>query len=257
MKLSMSILLTVSTMSCVVQPAPVGPTPVGPPGMAGGLVQAGCSMSGKELQGHAPGMTYLVNCPANCATSGRTVWGSGPYTADSPMCVAAAHAGAIADVQGGTFQVVFDQGQPAYRGSVQNNVNTSDYGSYGESYWIRAESGAAPAAVTVAPISAPQVAQIGCTFVASQLQNHAPGMNYRVECPPGCNATPRSVWGSDTYTTDSAVCSAAVHAGVVTDGGGQLTVTILPGQPAYRGSTRNGIRSSDYGSYRESYAVSR
>ena len=257
MKLSTSIFLAMAVMSCVVQPAPVGPVPVGPPGTAGGPVQAGCTMSGNELRGHAPGMTYLINCPANCASTGRTIWGSGPYTADSALCVAAAHAGAIADAQGGTFQVVFDQGQPAYRGSVQNNVNSSDYGSYGESYWVRLENGAGPVAGPVAPMSAPQIAQIGCTFVANQLRNHAPGMNYRVECPAGCAATPRTVWGTDTYTADSAVCTAAIHAGVVTGRGGQLTVTIIPGQPAYRGSTRNGVRSSDYGSYGESYALSR
>lgn len=250
-------LITLPLMSCVVQPGQ--PTVVGPapPPVAGGPVQAGCTLAGNALQGHAPGMSYVVNCPANCAASGRSIWGSGPYTADSALCVAAAHAGAIADAQGGTFQVVFDQGQPAYRGSVQNNVKSSDYGSYSESYWVRTEAGTAPQATAAAPQGAPQVAQIGCTFVANQLVNRAPGMTYRVDCPAGCSATPRTIWGTDTYTADSAVCTAALHAGIITDRGGQLTVTIAPGQPAYRGSTRNGVRSSDYGSYGESYTVSR
>lgn len=214
-------------------------------------------MVGSELAGHAPGMAYVVNCPANCAASGRNIWGSGPYTADSSLCIAAAHAGAITDAQGGTFQVQFDQGQPAYRGSVQNNVKSSDYGSFGESYWVHMENGTAPVATAAAPVGAPQVAQIGCTFVGNELRNHAPGMTYRVDCPAGCTATPRTIWGTDTYTADSAVCNAAIHAGVISDRGGQLTVTIAPGQPAYRGSTRNGIRSSDYGAFGESYTVSR
>lgn len=257
MKHWISALIALPLMACVVQPAQ--PTIVGPvpPSVAGGPVQAGCTMSGTELQGHAPGMAYIVNCPANCASSGRSIWGSGPYTADSALCVAAAHAGAISDATGGTFQVVFDQGQPAYRGSVQNNVKSSDYGSYGESYWVRTETGAAPVATAVTPTGAPQVAQIGCSMVAGQLANHAPGMSYRVDCPAGCAATPRTIWGTDTYTTDSALCTAGIHAGVITDRGGQFTVMIVPGQPAYRGTTRNGVRSSDYGSYGESYTVAR
>lgn len=248
-------ILVLPFLSCVVQPAPVGPAPGAPPAVSTQTVQAGCTMAGSALGETAPGMAYLVNCPANCAAAARSVWGSGPYTADSALCTAAVHAGATSDATGGTFQVVFDSGQPAYRGSVQNNVNSSDYGSYNASYWIRMASGDAPAGGAPPPPGAPQVAQVGCSFTAKQLQNHAPGMNYRVECPSGCAAAGRSIWGTDVYTADSAVCTAAIHAGIITDGGGQLGVSIVPGQPAYRGTTRNGVRTSDYGAYNESFTV--
>lgn len=64
-----------------------------------------------------------------------------------------------------------------------------------------------------------------------------------------------SVYGTDVYTTDSAVCVAAVHAGVITPrDGGQVTIRILAGEGAYDGSQRNGVSSSAWGSYGSSYA---
>ncbi len=217
-------------------------------------MQAGCAFHANELQQRAPGVAYLVTCPPGCAAAGGTVWGSGPYTADSAMCMSAVHSGAISD-QGGSFQVVMDQGQPAYRGSVQNNVPSTDYGSYGESYWIRMPDGSPPPAASAAPTAGPQVAQVGCSFRANELQDHQPGMRYGVACPPGCGNN-GTVWGTDMYTADSPVCSAAIHAGLIGPQGGQFTVTIQPGQPAYRGSQRNGVHTNDYGSYGEGYTVS-
>ncbi len=67
-----------------------------------------------------------------------------------------------------------------------------------------------------------------------------------------------TVWGSDVYTTDSALASAAVHAGAVKMGQtGVVKVTILPGQNGYVGTTRNGISTSGYGPYPGSYKVSK
>ena len=59
-----------------------------------------------------------------------------------------------------------------------------------------------------------------------------------------------SVWGTDVYTSDSTLATAAVHAGVLQPGQTAVVkVTILPGQSAYQGSTRNGVTSSSYGTY--------
>ncbi len=63
-----------------------------------------------------------------------------------------------------------------------------------------------------------------------------------------------SIWGTDVYTDDSSVCTAAVHAGLITlSGGGTVTIEIRPGQDSYQGSTRYGITSSSYGSWGGSY----
>jgi hypothetical protein len=59
-----------------------------------------------------------------------------------------------------------------------------------------------------------------------------------------------ALWGSDVYTTDSSLAMAAVHAGALRPGqSGVVKVTILGQQPAYVGSTRNGITSGGYASY--------
>ena len=69
-----------------------------------------------------------------CASSG-SVWGSGPYTADSCVCDAAYHAGVIGD-SGGIFKVTKAPGQDSYTGSTQNGYTSQSYGSYGSSITI-------------------------------------------------------------------------------------------------------------------------
>ena len=78
------------------------------------------------------------------------------------------------------------------------------------------------------------------------------GDRFLYQCPPGGRSS--LVWGTDTYTSDSSACTAAVHAGLITFAtGGAVTVEIRPGQSSYVGSTRNGITTSDYGSWDSSF----
>lgn len=78
-----------------------------------------------------------------------------------------------------------------------------------------------------------------------------------VSCPSGCNATNSgTVWGTDIYTNDSAICAAAIHAGILEAGvGGDVKVIVELGQNAYAGTTRNGITTSSYGSWGGSFVV--
>ncbi|MEL6937950.1 MAG: LCCL domain-containing protein [Cyanobacteria bacterium J06598_1] len=70
------------------------------------------------------------------------------------------------------------------------------------------------------------------------------GQTFSFVCPP--SGTIDSVRGSIIYTDDSSVCSAAVHAGKITAAsGGEVLLSILPGQPAYPGSNVNGVSSED------------
>ncbi len=72
-------------------------------------------------------------------------------------------------------------------------------------------------------------------------------------CTPEAASTGTRIWGTDTYTSDSYICRAAVHAGQITASGGPVTLYPTKGQAAYQGSTRNGVSSSDWGSYGESF----
>ncbi len=65
-----------------------------------------------------------------------------------------------------------------------------------------------------------------------------------------------SLWGTDTYTDDSMLRKAAVHAGAIAAGeSGVVRVTILAGEATYTGSVRNGVSSSGFGSWPGSFRV--
>ncbi len=78
------------------------------------------------------------------------------------------------------------------------------------------------------------------------------GQPFAYLCPPNGAAT--SVWGTDVYTDDSSVCTAAVHAGLITfASGGPVVIEIRSGQPSYVGTARNGVVSSSYGGWSGSF----
>lgn len=65
------------------------------------------------------------------------------------------------------------------------------------------------------------------------------------------------VWGTDTYTRDSVLGAAAVHAGLLDPGEtGVLRVTIVPPLKSYAGTTRNGVTTSDYGDFPHAWQLS-
>jgi hypothetical protein len=73
-----------------------------------------------------------------------------------------------------------------------------------------------------------------------------------VRCPPGGAAG--AISGTDLYTDDSSICSAAVHAGRFTlESGGDVTVEMRPGQMAFAGSSRYGLTSLRRGQWQRSF----
>jgi hypothetical protein len=243
--------------ACIVTPDMTGPIAVGPgqqggaPMSSGGPIEAGCSYNATQLPPAPEGTSFQVACPPGCQATGG-LWGTDVYTADSAICRAGIHAGAITP-QGGVVTVQTRPGQPAYRGSPRYGVQSADYGAYGRSYAVM---GVVAGAGAPAPApGAPQVIEAGCSFNSTQIVG-APGTYSVVSCPAGCAQT-GGLWGTDVYTGDSAICRAAVHAGIIPDAGGYVGVLLDVGQPAYRGSVRNGVRSSDYGPYRSSFRLQR
>ena len=73
-----------------------------------------------------------------------------------------------------------------------------------------------------------------------------PGTTYTVSCPAKCGYG--TLYGTDVYTSDSAICKAGMHAGVIDSSGGTFTVTLVAGLDSYPGSDRNGISSADWDS---------
>ena len=71
------------------------------------------------------------------------------------------------------------------------------------------------------------------------------GAEIEVKCPAGCTAG--AVWGTGTYTTDSAICTSAIHAGIITaEEGGTVKVTVVKSLPEYQGSEKHGITTRDW-----------
>ncbi|CAF4021214.1 unnamed protein product [Rotaria sordida] len=65
-----------------------------------------------------------------------------------------------------------------------------------------------------------------------------------------------TIWGTNIYTDDSDLSTAAVHSGIVQyNQTSVITVTILAGQSSYTSTTQNGITSLSYGSWGGSYTI--
>jgi LCCL domain len=65
-----------------------------------------------------------------------------------------------------------------------------------------------------------------------------------------------SVYGSDVYTGNSCLATAVVHAGLLAPGEiGLVQVRIVPGEAAYKTTTRNGVTSRSWNSYPTSFTL--
>ena len=102
----------------------VGPPNLGRLGMIS--ITAECKTYGNNSKFRGdPGSIYYVTCPADCNKVGGTVWGTGVYTLDSSLCLAAIHAGVIKG-SGGSIVYIKTWGQKSYRGTYANGVATND-----------------------------------------------------------------------------------------------------------------------------------
>lgn len=182
---------------------------------------------------------FTFTCPAGGPISGR-LWGTSVYTDDSSICTAAVHAGYIELASGGTVTIEIRAGEPSYAGVTRNGVTSKAYGSWPGSF------------VLVGRISGS--ANPGWAAQADSLRGRN-GQRFTFSCPAGGPASAR-VWGTDLYTDDSSICTAAVHAGVISvAAGGTVTIEIRPAATSYRASVRNGIASKSYGAYAGSFVI--
>ena len=81
------------------------------------------------------------------------------------------------------------------------------------------------------------------------------GTTYNFQCPP--DGTARPVFGSDVYTDYSSICTAAVHAGIITlKDGGIVTMEYRPGRNIYGSTVRHEVTSISTGEHSRSFVVS-
>ena len=82
--------------------------------------------------------------------------------------------------------------------------------------------------------------------------NGTAGETHVVSCPR--DGSQQAVWGNGIYTGDSSVCTAAVHAGLLTlERGGTVTVEQQGRQRVFGASERNGVTSIPFGPFDNSF----
>lgn len=192
------------------------------------------------------GQSYTYQCAPTGAVT-QTIWGSGLYTSDSSVCAAAVHSGHIT-TSGGSIIFQVTAGADSYPASTANGVSSVAYGPWDQAFMITSGT-------SMAGMPAPQQIAWGDTLITLGLDGAQTGVRQQVLCPAdGTAASP--VWGSGIYTSDSAICLAAVHAGRITlASGGLVTVTTTGAQQSYAGSSMNGVTTASYGAWGASFAV--
>jgi hypothetical protein len=173
-----------------------------------------CPANGTELSG-----SLDCSCSVEALQDGP-VWGDVVYTSDSSLCVAALHAGVIGP-SGGTLTVEPRPGEASYASRQSTWVLSSEWGQYDGSFVFTSQPEQCPAAGRDLPGS---------------------GSCY---CPADAIGG-GSVWGTNAYTDDSALCQAALHAGVIGPEGGTISVVLGGGLERYPGSEQNGVTTSDW-----------
>lgn len=219
--------------------------------------QVNQGLGGQTAQVQACPASYTPNAPAftcvctEAQAGAGGVWGTDIYTTDSSICRAAVHAGVI-PAGGGVVRTSPEAGQQAYPGSVRNGVTSQQWGNWTASF--RVARATVPAPVAQAPAPAP--AAKGPENCPRTMPANTPALS--------CLCTPEmladaggTVWGTDTYTTDSHICRAALHAGAVAPSGGLVRVTVAPGQQSYPPSARNGVTSMQWGNWGSSLVFAR
>ena len=101
------------------------------------------------------------------------------------------------------------------------------------------------------PVNDSGIIEAGCSFSGNDIKGE-PGSVHPVACPAGCKKDV-AVHGTDIYTSNTPICVAAMHASMISDRGGEVTVVLESGRPAYRGSKHNGVTSDDWGRHDASF----
>jgi len=192
------------------------------------------------------GQRFEFNCPAKTVRDkDRGIYGTDVYPANSPICIAALHAGAIG-VEGGPLTLQLNPGVAEYEGSIRNDVESSDFPGTQLSIMFLTE-------LTRAELDemqrkwAPRL-KWDDKFSQTGLANiRLTGQRFVFDCPSAPDKLAgRRVYGTDSYPLNSYVCMAAVHAGQITKAGGFVLIQMDPAlEGKFVGSIRNGIESKN------------
>ena len=198
-----------------------------------------CPARWADLPGVEKGGEVTCSCAGDAFTG--NVWGTSIYTADSSICRAALHLGAV-PASGGTVGVKAAAGCSYYKGSEANGVQSGEWGAFDASFYFPAKG-----PVSCATLNDGDPCPMSFGIIPATKAN----AGFRCKCE--ATAMNGTVWGTGTYTADSSICHAALHAGAATATGGEVTVKATAGCDAYQGTDQNGVKTNDYGKFGGSF----
>jgi LCCL domain len=159
-----------------------------------------------------------------------SIYGTGIYTPGSYLGKAAVHCGLLKLGEQGVVKVTILPGQASYTASTRHGVTSLACGQRRVSFKVERAHGFVRKAANVQPD--PGTLTGFRALVGQSLLFEITGSNTG------------SIWGTEVYTDDSNLATAAVHAGILTAGQkGVVRVYILRGQESYPNTTKNGIAS--------------
>jgi hypothetical protein len=177
-----------------------------------------------------------------CLQNGEVnrVYGTDLYGDYSSICTAAVHRGLITVPGGGSVTILIRSGNSFYNGTLRNEINSEQGGSSDASFVFIGRNGQAM-------INEPIYQMIKWdTRVVDLGIGQRLNQKFTYICRP--NGEVNRVYGTDLYGDYSSVCTAAVHAGLISvPKGGKVTIEIRVGSNFYNGTTRNRIQSEQGG----------
>jgi hypothetical protein len=206
------------------------------------------------------GKTYAFRCPAE--GSAKPIYGSDIYTDDSSICTAAVHVGLISVESGGLVTIESRPGRSTYGSTTRHGIKSINFGEYGRSFIVLSSGALRDNFNKDGHISnradsddngGNDVTPIDWDTSAAGFQGEK-GKNFVFRCPANGSAKP--IYGSDIYTDDSSICTAAVHGGFIgLKRGGVVRIEIGAGRSTYGSTTRHGIKSNTFGEYGRSFVI--
>lgn len=174
------------------------------------------------------------------------VAGTGAYPSDSAIGIAALHAGVIT-TDGGIVTLQLNPGQEKYVGSESNGITTGNRPATSRSIaFISKESREEQDDIRLEHL--PRIDWNTKFTATGYAHRHLVGQRFAFRIPEkGHDRRLRLVFGTDKYDFASNVCTAALHAGRVSLGGGIVTVQINSGRVRLVGSLRNGVETKSKG----------
>ena len=97
------------------------------------------AVEGELCPRYMKSITAPVTCMCRRSSAKGVVYGSDPYTADSSICAAARHSGAV-ESNGGLIRVIPSDGLKKYPGSTRNGIETNSWGEYPNSFVVQSVS---------------------------------------------------------------------------------------------------------------------